>query len=366
MAESRLWKPVSFGPVTAKHRVGMPALTRLRAEDGHIPGALMKEYYSQRSAVPGTFIVTESSLISSTYDGLALHAPHMITDQQTAGWKAVVDEIHAKGCFVFCQLCAVGRVTDPDVAKHEGLTIVGPSAIPWSRDAPTPRTMTKEEIKEVIRNFVTSAKNAIKAGFDGIEFHGANGYLIDQFIQDVSNQRDDEYGGSVENRSRFIVELIEAVGNAIGFNRVALRLSPWSTFQGMRMKDTKRQFSDVIRKANQLGIAYLHLIESRVVGTDDVEASETLDFALNLWIGTVLIGGGFTPDLARKLIDEEYPDKDIVVMFGRHFVANPDLVFRIREGVELNPYKRVNFYTGGTVGYIDYPLSKEYLAYAGI
>ncbi|KAI1252579.1 hypothetical protein MGN70_007158 [Eutypa lata] len=238
-----------------------------------------------------------------------------------------------------------------------------PSAIPFEEGAPVPRTMTIEEIKQMIRDFGDAAKNAIHAGFDGVECHGANGYLIDQFIQDVSNKRSDEYGGSVENRSRFVNEVMEAMVDAVGPERVGLRLSPWSTFQGMRMEDPIPQFTDVIIKASQLNLAFLHLVESRVSGSADFDGNDRLDFAYKLWHGPFLVAGGYKPEEARQLVDSEHPDKDIVVMFGRYFISNPDLVYRIKEGLELSAYDRKTFYIQmSTMGYSDCPFSNEYLA----
>ena len=198
--------------------------------------------------------------------------------------------------------------------------------------------------------------------FDGVECHGGNGYLVDQFIQDVSNQRDDEYGGSVQNRSRLINDIMKAVVDAVGAEHVGLRLSPWSSFQGMKMENPIPQFADIIDKASQLDLVYLHLVESRVSGADDSIGSERLDFAYKLWNGPLLVTGGYKLADAQKLVDEEYPDKDIVVMFGRYFIANPDLVYRIKEGLELSAYERKTFYTNSAVGYIDYPFSAEYVA----
>lgn len=362
MPTSRLFKPLRIGDVEAKHRIGMAPLTRFRATDDRVPTPLMKEYYSQRAAVPGTVIITEGTFISASCGGFT-NAPGFWRDDQIAAWRTITDEVHSKGCFIFCQLFAMGRAADVEVARAEGITIVAPSAIPIEEGAAVPQAMTIEEIKQTVQDFVDASRNAIRAGFDGVEIHGANGYLLDQFIQDVSNKRHDEYGGSVENRSRLLNDVIKSVVNAIGPERVGLRLSPWSTFQGMRMEDPIPQFTDVINKANQSGIAYLHLIESRMSGGEDYDGHDRLDFVYKLWNGTLLVAGGYTPQEAQTLVDEKYPDKDIMVIFGRYFISNPDLVYRIREGLELNAYNRTTFYVyKSPVGYSDYPFSKEYLA----
>ncbi|OQE19338.1 hypothetical protein PENFLA_c019G01622 [Penicillium flavigenum] len=362
MPQSRLFKPLKIGDMEVKHRIGMAPLTRFRATEDRVSTPLMKEYYSQRAAVPGTLIITEGTFISATCGGFP-HAPGIWREDQVAAWRVVTDEIHRKGCFIFCQLFAMGRAADIDVARKEGFDIVAPSAIPMEEGAVIPKAMTTDEIKQTIRDFVNASKNAIRAGFDGVEVHGANGYLLDQFIQDVSNKRDDEYGGNVENRSRLLDDVIRAVVHAIGPECVGLRLSPWSTFQGMRMRNPIPQFTDVISKAERADIAYIHLVESRISGSQDYDGHDTLDFAYDLWNGPFLIAGGYTSHEARKLVDEKYPDKDIMVIFGRHFISNPDLIFRIKKGLELNAYNRDSFYVfESAVGYSDYPFSKEYLA----
>ncbi|KAI0809973.1 hypothetical protein GGR55DRAFT_647502 [Xylaria sp. FL0064] len=243
------------------------------------------------------------------------------------------------------------------------VAIYSSSATPLNGQAP-PHALTVEEIQEKIDNYVRAARNAMAAGFDGVELHGANGYLIDQFTQDVCNKRDDAYGGSIKNRSRFAVELVAAVSKAIGSQRVGIRLSPWSTFNDMRMQEPVPQFSDLITRLSKLKIAYLHLIEARVAGTEDMNAghSETLAFAYALWKGPLLVAGGFTPESARRFVDVELPDRDVVVMFGRRFISTPDLPFRIRENIPLAKYDRATFYMPKQVaGYTDYPYCDEFV-----
>ncbi|KAL4928348.1 alkene reductase [Aspergillus undulatus] len=367
MAETRLFKPLRLGTIKVQHRIGMAPLTRCRATADCTPTALMEEYYTQRASIPGTLIITEGTMVSAAAAGGFPNAPGIWRADQIAAWKTITDAVHKKGSFIYVQLCAIGRAADVGLAASEGIDIVGPSAIPIPHDekpgAPTPRAMTIAEIKQTITDFVSASQNAIAAGFDGVEIHGANGYLLDQFLQNTANQRDDEYGGSVADRSRLLHKVLHEVVSAIGPDRVGLRLSPWSRFQGMRMGDPVRQFDDIIDKANLLGLAYLHLVESRIFGAADHEggANETLDFAYERWNGPILVAGGYGPGTARRLVDEEYPDKDIVVIFGRHFVSNPDLVFRLKEGVHLAKYNRETFYVANSaVGYVDYPFSEEY------
>ncbi|KAJ5909807.1 hypothetical protein N7504_004450 [Penicillium tannophilum] len=361
MSQSRLFKPLMIGDVEVKHRIGMAPLTRLRATDDRVPTSLMKEYYSQRAAVPGTLIITEGTFISAACGGFP-NGPGLWRNDQLAAWKTITNEVHSKGCYIFCQLFAMGRAADVDLARKEGFDIVAPSAIPMEEGTAAPRALAIMEIEQIVQDFVDASRNAIAAGFDGVEIHGANGYLLDQFIQDVSNIRHDEYGGNVENRSRLIDNVIRSVANAIGSRRVGLRLSPWSRFQGMRMKDPIPQFTDVIRKARQADIAYLHLVESRISGAVDYDGHDRLDFAFALWNGPLLVAGGYTPHEAQILVNEKYPDKNIMVIFGRYFISNPDLVYRMKEGLELSVYNRETFYVPESVkGYSDYPFSKEYL-----
>ncbi|KAM0251512.1 hypothetical protein ACHAQJ_008134 [Trichoderma viride] len=302
MDESRLFKPLKIGNIEVKHRIGMAGLSRFRADDDHVPTNLMKDYYCQRASVPGTLLITEANLISKESGGGLRNVPGLYSPGQIAAWEPIVEAVHVKASFIFAQLCAMGLAAYSDVGEAKDVVLRGPSAIPWNAGASTPKVMTTAEIKDTIRDFVQAAKNAVEAGFDGVELQAANGYLIDNFIQDVSNQRDDEYGGSIENRSRFAHEIMKAVSHAIGIKRVGLRLSPWSTYQGMRMKDddTIPQYTDVIKKADHLGIAYVHLIESRVAGWDDVQENGQLEFAYNIFKGPILVAGGLYIRLGTK------------------------------------------------------------------
>jgi NADPH2 dehydrogenase len=363
MAQSRLWKPMKIVGVEVKHRIGMPGLSRFRATDDHVATPMMKEYYGQRSQVPGTLIITEAGLISPGSGGYP-NAPGIWSEEQVQAWKSITDEVHRNGCFIVCQIFHIGRAAVPEIAQKEGIKIVSASAIPHEEKAPVPAALTTDEIKLIVKDFATAAKNAVRAGFDGIELHGGNGYLIDSFLQDVSNTRTDEYGGSIENRSRFVVEVMQAVSDAIGPEKVGIRLSPYSTFQGMRMEDPVPQFTDIVTKAKQIGLGYLHLIEPRVVNNVDLThpIEEKLDFAIDIWDGPILLAGGYTPQNVSQTLDKTYPHRDIMVMFGRFFVANPDLIFRVKNDIPLNSYDRSTFYAvKNPVGYLDYPFSQEFL-----
>ncbi|KAH0493349.1 hypothetical protein TgHK011_000023 [Trichoderma gracile] len=358
--DSLLFTPLKLGKIELSHRVALSALTRLRADKDHVATDLMKEYYLQRTSLPGGLLIAESASVAKHHGGMP-HTSAVWGEEHVQGWKLIVDAVHQRGCFMYLQLMAFGRAAQPLAAEEDGFIIKGPSAIPFEGGA-MPEEMTAEDIKNTIEDYVQAAKNAMRAGFDGIELYAANGYLLDQFIQDVSNKRADEYGGSIENRNRLVVEIVQAVSDAIGADRVGIKLSPWSDFQGMRMEEPIPQFTDLIKRINNIGIGYLNLIESRVSGVDYTDGTEKLDWAWAIWDKAIIATGGYLPETALELV-ERNPDRDIVVAFGRRYVSNPDLPFRIKRGLELNPYDRSTFYkVGAPEGLIDYPFSKEYLA----
>lgn len=365
MDKSRLFQPVAIGNLKLSHRLGMCPLTRYRASDDHVPSPSSKDYYGQRASVPGTMLISEGTFISPQHGGYA-NAPGIYNADQVKAWRSVTDAVHAKGSFIFCQLWALGRTADAEVAARENIAFRSSSNVAVDAQRPAPAPFTIEEINETARQYAQAARNAIEAGFDGVELHGANGYLIDQFLQDVCNKRTDAFGGSVENRSRFAVEVTQAVCDAIGPERTGIRFSPWSVFNAMGMEDPASQFTDIIERLNPLKLAYVHLVESRIAGAQDVEAGGPLDFAIRAREGPILVAGGYKPETAQKLVDEDYPDRDVLVMFGRYFISTPDLPFRVQNGLELTKYDRASFYTpGSTIGYTDYPFSTEFSGQQG-
>ncbi|KAJ5113847.1 hypothetical protein N7456_002381 [Penicillium angulare] len=365
MSNSKLFEPLQVGRTKLQHRVVMAPLTRLRADDSHVPLPMAVEYYSQRASVPGTLIIAEATQISAVMGGV-LAGTAIWSDAHIAGWKKVTSAVHAKGSYIFCQLIALGRAAVPDILKQEGpFDLVAPSALPMEEGAPSPREITEAEIQSSIQDFANAARNAIKAGFDGVEIHGANGYLVDQFIQDVSNHRRDRWGGSIENRARYGIEVSRAIVDAIGSDRVGFRISPWNTWQGMKMQEPIPQFSYLLEELKRLSLAYLHVIESRVVNNVDCEKKEGIEFALNIWGKTspVLVAGGYTPENSLSAIDDEYVQNDVLIVFGRSFLANPDLPHRIQYKLPLNKYDRASFYTPQqSEGYLDYPFSDDFVA----
>lgn len=369
-ASSNLFKPLKLGRGVLSNRIALAPLTRLRCTTGHVPiQPLVSEYYAQRACVPGTLLISEATLIAPQAAGYA-DAPGIWSDAQIDSWKKVTAAVHANKCVIYMQLWALGRAATLDGAKKElgdSAKVVSASDIPiQGRDTPVP--LTEDEIWEYAGLYAQAARNAVAAGFDGIELHGANGYLIDQFLQDVSNKRTDQWGGSVENRARFAIEVTRAVAAAIGADRTGIRLSPFSTFQGMKMADPHPQFSYVTKELKKLDLAYLHLVEPRITGAADIvgeiPASENLDFLVDIWDNQspVLLAGGYRPDSAVAAADVTYPDKDVVIVFGRYFISNPDLVFRVEKGIAFEPYERDKFYIPGSVeGYTTYPFSPEFL-----
>ncbi|KAG1793763.1 uncharacterized protein BJ212DRAFT_1414587 [Suillus subaureus] len=229
---SALFSPIRIGNIGLQHRVVLAPLTRLRAHANHVPSPQAPAYYSQRGSTPGTLLVTEATFISQKAGGYD-NVPGIYTDAHVEEWKKVTEAVHEKGSFIFLQLWALGRAAETAVLAKENnspYVSASPIAIPGKTDVP--RALTRDEIKEYVATYTTAAKNAIRAGFDGVEIHGANGYLIDQFIQDVTNQRTDEYGGNIENRARFALEVTDAVVEAVGAEKTAFRISPWGVFSG--------------------------------------------------------------------------------------------------------------------------------------
>lgn len=373
MKDSKLFSPLELGAMELGHRIAMAPLTRLRADKNHVQQPLAVEYYTQRACVPGTLLIAEATLISPAHAGMP-HGPGIWTQEQVTAWRTITDAVHARGCSIICQLVAPGRAADVQTLKKEGFELLSSSAVPMpgsgftdrSGPTPVPNAMTESQIHDCITDFSHAAQNAIRAGFDGIELHGANGYLIDQFLQDTCNKRIDSWGGSVANRARFGIEVVRACAEAVGAEKVGFRVSPWSPFQGMRMEDPVPTFSYLTEQLKQLGLGYLHIIESRVNNNVDCESTESIEFLLDVW-GTknpVLLAGGYTPDNVWDAADSKYNKFNVVFVFGRYFLSNPDLVYRIRERKDLNAYNRSTFYARGETeeeGYTDYPFDGEFL-----
>ncbi|KAG9027782.1 hypothetical protein FRB95_007389 [Tulasnella sp. JGI-2019a] len=360
---SKLFTPLQVGDITLSHRVVMAPLTRLRANDEHVPQEIATTYYSQRAS-PGTLMITEATYIKDEAGGFA-NVPGIWSDEQIAAWKNITDAVHAKGAFIYLQMWALGRAADPAVMASKGFKIVSPGNIPMEgRPVPTP--LTRGEIYQYVEWYAQAAKNAVhKAGFDGVEMHNANGFLLDQFLQTNSNNRTDEFGGSVENRSRLALLIAKAVTDAVGQEKTGVRFSPHGRYQNMRMPDDlmEEQFTYVITALRDTypKLAYLHVTEPRVSGIEysDLEHGSSIEFARRIW-GNVpgrafLAAGGYKRETAIETAEKHGG----AIVFGRAFIANPDLPLRLKYDLPLNEPDRSTFYTGGAQGYIDYPLSEE-------
>lgn len=359
---STLFSPTTIGPYHIGHRVVLAPLTRMRAESGAIPGPLMVEYYAQRAS-KGGFMLSEATIAAANGNGY-LGAPGLFTEAQATGWRKVTDAVHRKGATIFVQLYHAGRQSNSQL-QPGGEAPVGPSAVPhsgvaytesgWVPNTPN-RALTVEEIHALVESFRSAAKRAVSAGFDGIELHAANGYLFDQFLQDASNKRTDQYGGSFENRFRFLREAVDAIASIVGYDKVGVRLAPSGTFGDMSDSDPEGLFTYVAKQLDGLGIAYLHVIEPRVVGNDDDRTKDQRPVATQclrkFFRKAIIAAGGFTSESAGAILAAG--DADLVA-FGRHFVSNPDLPDRFRHGWPLNSYVRDSFFGGTEVGYIDYP-----------
>ncbi|TFY63170.1 hypothetical protein EVG20_g6431 [Dentipellis fragilis] len=364
----KLFQPLQFGDVTLRHRIVMAPLTRIRANDAHEHIDLGIEYYAQRGSVPGTALISEATFIAAEAGGYD-NIPGIYTDEQITRWKKIVDAVHEKGSFIYLQLWALGRAAVPTVLEKDGLEYVGAGSIPLDGRG-VPRPLTLEEIKHYVQLYATAASNAVhKAGFDGVEIHGANGYLIDQFLQTNTNDRTDEYGGSVENRIRFALEVISAVTGAIGAKKTGIRLSPWNTFQGMRMPDPVPTFPELVTRIRDStpDLAFIHIVEPRVAGHEFQSVNkESSDFLREIWAPRpFIVAGGFTREEAIKTAEE----KDSLIAMGRLFISNPDLPRRFREDIALTPYNRETFYRPAdlstvAVGYTDYPFASDVVAKA--
>lgn len=351
----------------------MAPMTRYRADDDGVPMDIVREYYAQRASTPGTLLITEATLISPRASGIA-NVPGIWSPNQISAWKKVTDAVHEKKCFIFLQLWALGRRADPELLRRADggpYPVAGPSAKPAVDGAQPPHVLTQEEIQLLVDDFASAARNAMAAGFDGVEVHGANNYLPDQFLQEASNQRTDEYGGSIPNRARFALDVTKAIIAAVGGDskKVAFRLSPWSEFVDGKSPNPEPQFSYVISELKKLHVAYLHLVESRYAGDAATAAYHVLtrrnDPFIELWgsKAPIILAGGFTPETAKRASEEVYANSNMCIAFGRLYISTPDLPHRIKAGVPLNPYHRETFYLKmSPVGYTDYPCSSRPIA----
>ena len=363
---SKLFTPISIGNLNITHRIVMAPLTRSRADlPGDVPNDLMVEYYTQRAS-NGGLIIGEATTISESARGW-LGAPGLYSDKQLDGWKKITAAVHAKKGFMFAQLWHTGRAShvsvtggpqpvsasvNPEYWNDPGRLTSTPGG--WVQPSPH-RALKTAEIAGIVDDYRRAAVRAKQAGFDGVELHAANGYLIDQFLQNGSNRRTDAYGGSIENRARLLLEVVDAMTSVWGVDRVGVRIGPDGKWNGMSDSDPKSLFTHVAKHLNRFGLAYLHIIEPRVKGNVVVEEGQgpiAAEYLRTIFTGKIIAAGGFEPDTAESVVRKG--DADFVA-FGRYFVSNPDLPIRIKQRLPLSDYDRNTFYTFDARGYIDYP-----------
>ena len=358
---STLYEPGKVGDTEVSNRVFMAPLTRNRAKPDGTPGDLSALYYAQRAS--GGLLITEATQVSAMGKGY-LNTPGIYDDTHVEAWKAITNAVHDKGGKIFIQLWHVGRISHTSLLPANA-SPVAPSAIQAVSqtfteegmvDVSSPREMTVEDINQTVEDYRLAAQQAKAAGFDGVEVHAANGYLIDQFLQDKTNQRSDEYGGSVDKRFRFLNEALKAVTDVWGSQKVGVRLSPTGTFNDMGDSDPLNNFGYVIEQLNKQNLAYLHMVEEFPgIAVDDKES----DIVKNLrakWNGFYISNGGYEKESAESVIESGYAD---AIAFGRPFISNPDLPKRLELGAALNEADQTTFYGGDAEGYTDYPFLDE-------
>lgn len=355
-----LFQPYDLGPITLANHIVMAPLTRNRAGTGLVPSELAATYYAQRATAG--LLITEATQISAQAQGYQ-DTPGIYTQAQIDGWRKVTDAVHAKGGRIFVQLWHVGRISHVDL-QPGGAAPVAPSAIRAETktfvnngftDVSEPRALELQEIPGIIDDFRKAAANSIVAGFDGVEIHGANGYLLEQFLKDGANQRTDEYGGSVENRARLLLEVTAAVIDEIGADRTGVRISPVSPANAISCSDPQPQYDYLAEQLDALGIVYLHVVEGATGGPRDVAPFDYDSLRRrfkNTWIGN----NGYDLALASTQLAQGKAD---LFAFGRPFISNPDLVERLKTGAPLAPLNPETLYGGGAQGYTDYPSLAE-------
>lgn len=367
-SDELLFQPFKLGPYALPHRIVMAPLTRSRArQPGNVPSALNACYYAQRAAA--ALIISEATQVSMQGQGYAW-TPGIHSREQVEGWRLVTDAVHQAGGRIFMQLWHVGRISHPSL-QPDNMLPVSPSAIKPAGQAfiegengqgelvpfATPRALEIDELPYLVQQYVRGARNALRAGFDGVEVHAANGYLLDQFINSRTNHRHDRYGGAVENRARLLFEVLEAVSEVWGPDRVGVRLSPLGTFNDIDDEDPETTFAHIAASLSSCRLAYLHLVNPAMAALDkgiepDSRSVAMVERMREKYTGTLIIAGGFDHDTAQQWLKQGRAD---LIAFGRKFIANPDLPERLRLRASLNKDDPATFYGGEAKGYTDYP-----------
>lgn len=363
MSASKLFDPYKLGNVTLTNRAVMAPLTRNRALAGFVPNPLAVEYYGQRASAG--LLITEASQVSQQGQGYQ-DTPGIYTKEQVAGWRKVTDRVHERGGHIYIQLWHVGRISHTSLQTNGGAP-VAPSAIRANTktfvggafaDVSEPRALELGEIPGIIDSFKRASANALEAGFDGVEIHGANGYLLDQFAKDGTNKRTDAYGGSIENRVRLMIEVSKAVAAEAGADRTGIRISPVTPANDVSDSNPQPLFDHIVDQLNALKLVYIHVIEGSTGGPRD---NAPFDYASlrKRFSGTYIANNGYDFKLATEVLDQNKAD---LIAFGKLFISNPDLVERLKLGAPLNPFDKTTFYGGGAKGYTDYPALRQQAA----
>ena len=356
MPASKLFEPYKLGAITLSNRTVMAPLTRNRAVDGLVPNPLAVEYYGQRASAG--LLITEASQVSQQGQGYQ-DTPGIYSKEQVAGWRKVTDRVHERGGHIYLQLWHVGRISHTTLQPNGGAP-VAPSAVRANgktfvggafTDVSEPRPLTLDEIPGIIDSFKRGAANAIAAGFDGVEIHGANGYLLDQFAKDGTNKRTDAYGGPIENRARLMLEVAEAVAGEVGAERTGIRISPVTPANDISDSNPQPLFDHIVNGLNALKLIYIHVIEGATGGPRDIAPFDYASLRKR-FSGTYIANNGYDLPLAEKTLAANAAD---LIAFGKLFISNPDLVERLKRGAELNTPDKATFYGGGAKGYTDYP-----------
>lgn len=356
MSASKLFEPYQLGAVTLTNRAVMAPLTRNRAVAGFVPNPLAIEYYGQRASAG--LLITEASQVSQQGQGYQ-DTPGIYSKEQIAGWRKVTDRVHERGGHIYVQLWHVGRISHttlqvnggapvaPSAVRAKGKTFVGGTFA----DVSEPRALELSEIPGIIDSFKRASANALEAGFDGVEIHGANGYLLDQFAKDGANKRTDSYGGSIENRARLMIEVSKAVAAEAGANRTGIRISPVTPANDVSDSNPQPLFDHIVDQLNALKLVYIHVIEGATGGPRDI-APFDYDSLRKRFNGTYIANNGYDFKLATEVLEKNKAD---LIAFGKLFISNPDLVERLKLGAPLNDFDKATFYGGDSKGYTDYP-----------
>jgi N-ethylmaleimide reductase len=359
---SKLFEPFKLGPITLPNRLVMAPLTRNRAVAGLVPSPLSVEYYGQRASAG--LLISEASQVSPQGQGYQ-DTPGIYSKEQVAGWRKVTERVHERGGRIFIQLWHVGRVSHISLQPGNGAP-VAPSAIRANgktyvggtfADVSEPRALALEEIPGIVEDFQRGTANALAAGFDGVEIHGANGYLLDQFAKDGTNKRTDAYGGSIENRAKLMLEIAKSVSTEAGPERTGIRISPVTPSNDISDSNPQPLFDHIVDRLNALKLIYIHVVEGATGGPRDIAPFDYASLRKR-FKGTYIANNGYDFDLANKVLAADAAD---LIAFGKPFISNPDLVERLKRGAPLNPPDKATFYGGGAKGYTDYPVLGEAL-----